>query len=626
MAGFALIFRRDGAHAPAARLHELAARLAYRGPQVATWTDGAIALAQIGARTYQTAPKVAASMSGWRAVFDGRLDNRRDLAAALSAGPVAADGSDDAELLLGACERWGSDGPARLVGDFAGAVWNSRDREVWLMRDVRSLRPLYYRLSSDELTCASDLRALALDGPREINEGMVAECLTGEPVRHRETLYQGIVRLPMAHLAVIGAAGAREWIYWLPQPEAGLDRQQPEDRAARLTQLLDQAIDDRLAGAVPAALLLSGGLDSSSIGARLAGRAGLSWHAFTLGHARAEDDERAFASQVATHLHAPHTVVEARTVTEDDLITEIQSTLDLPPPPNGIHGIQLRHAVSEAGYASALSGLGSDEWLTGSYLSYADLVRRGSWLELMRSVWADRDRDETTRMRLQLAAWALCPPPIQRAMRVVLGRTPVPPWIPAAFANRTGLADRMRTRDIPVPDLPRLSQQATYREVTSGSYVYLMEMQERANARAGTEERYPFHDRRLSEFCLGLPESDLWSRGSYKTILRRAMNGRLPAFVLERQMSPNADRVLRDMLQALGGERFFSSLSIAERGWIDGPVVLAMWRQAERRAGAGTIISRPFWALWAIAAVELWARHAGTPSPASTTGGHSLVS
>ena len=98
MAGFALIFRRDGAPAPAARLHELAARLAYRGPQVATWTDGAIALAQIGARTYQTAPKVAASLSGWRAVFDGRLDNRRDLAVALSAGPVAADGSDDAEM------------------------------------------------------------------------------------------------------------------------------------------------------------------------------------------------------------------------------------------------------------------------------------------------------------------------------------------------------------------------------------------------------------------------------------------------------------------------------------------------------------------------------------------------
>jgi asparagine synthase (glutamine-hydrolysing) len=275
--------------------------------------------------------------------------------------------------------------------------------------------------------------------------------------------------------------------------------------------------------------------------------------------------------------------------------------------------------------------LGGDEWFSGSPLSYADLARQGSFVGLARAVWADRHRDESTRVRLQLAAWALCPPGAKGMIRTLLRRTPVPAWVAPDFAARTSLADRLRSSDIRMPDFLRLSQRAFYEDVACGAYVGLLEMQERANAQAGVEERYPFHDRRVSEFSLALPESDLWGLGRYKVILRRAMATRLPAAVLQRQTSPNANLVLADMLQALGGHAFFSRLEIARRGWVNEPHVRALWQRAEQQAQHGTL-GRDHWALWSVAALELWVRHASPAAHSghlphhSATGGQARVS
>jgi asparagine synthase (glutamine-hydrolysing) len=607
--GFALIFSRDGAPVSAPRLERMAERLAYRGRGVATWVEGPIGLAQVGARTDGARAVVEASADGsWRMVFDGRLDNRTDLARELALPAVAADGSDDARIALCACERWGPEAPARMLGDFAGAAWHARAREVWLFRDVRALRPLYFRLTDRELASASDLRTLTADSPAPINEGMVAECLTFAPTSHRETLHRGISRLPMAHAAVVSATTAREWQYWIPEPDDRVAALGDDDRSARLTALLGDALDARLSGSPRIALLLSGGLDSSTLAALLAERPGVAWRSFTMGHARRDDDEREYAALVARHLGAPHTVVESRVAQPSDLRAAIDLTADLPPPPNGVHGIQLRERVGAEGYHVALSGLGSDEWLTGSYLAYADQARSGSFLQLARAVWADRTRDESTRVRLQLAGWALCPPIVKHAVRRVLRRTLVPPWIAAGFARRTALHDRLRATEIAIPDFDRLSQRAAYGEVTAGSYVYLLEMQERAGAHAGVEERYPFHDRRLNEFSLALPESDLWGPGHSKAILRRAMAGRLPADVTGRHTSPNADLVLHDMLRALGGQAFFHRLAIAEAGWVEPSYGCALWARTEEQAAAGRASSRDLWSLWAIAAMELWAQ------------------
>jgi asparagine synthase (glutamine-hydrolysing) len=616
VAAIALLFARDGAPLDASRINRMGRRLAYRGSGLTAWSHGPIALAHVASRSYPG--QICVSPDGrWHVVLDGRLDNRAALARELGMGP-AVDAADDPRIAMLACARWREDAAARLTGDFAVAAWDAQEQQALLFRDVRGMRPLYFRLDDRELACASDLQALVRDRPAAVNEGMVAEWLTGSPSSHRETLYQGISRLPMACRATISRSTARQTQYWMPSVDPAIAAAGDAERSEAFVEKLQHAVRRR-SDAGHVALMLSGGLDSSTLAAVLDQAHPRQWSAFTLIDDHSGNNERAYAASVAERFGAAHVVVEAAPVTAADFASETAASLDVPAPPNGLQSLRLRRRVVEDGYPVALSGLGSDEWFGGSYLVYADLAREGAYRKLAATVWADRHRDESTRVRLQIAAWALCPPVLKPWVRALVpGRSAS--CIAPAFARRVGVTDRLRHRDLESPAFPAASQQALYAECTSGAYLAAIEMQERGNAAAGLDERYPFHDRDLIDFSLSLPESDRWSGGNYKGIIRRAMAARLPQEILARQHSPDANRLVVNTLRALGGREFFLGLNSIEAGWIERARVLAMWDALERRTRAGQNASAAAWALWAIAAIELWTRHgiggAGADEPA----------
>lgn len=582
-------------------------RLAYRGSACATWIDHHIGIAQL-ARPHPARPaSVAASApSPWHVAFDGRLDNRTELTRALEIAPAAQDGSEDAGVMLAALDRWGVDAARRVLGEFACVAWNARERQLWLLRDVMGLRPLYVRLTPTEVTCASDLQTLVLEGPVEVNEGVVAESLCGTMATSTETLYRGIERLPLAHVARISATAYERSLYWTPRLDESLPRRSPQARSDEFSAIFSDAVAARHAGLSGVALLLSGGLDSSSIAAELAATRDAGWACYTLGLPRADEDETPIARSVASHFRVPHVRVAAGPVRREQIVDEMRASLDLPGPPSGIDGLCLRQRVLDDGYHVTLNGLGSDEWFGGSFLTYADLAERGSFLKLLRTVVADRPRNLPTATHLRIAAWALCPPFAQRMARAALGRSSIPPWVNARFAARTSLADRLRHRDVPVPPLPTRAQRATFADNTSGTYAQTSEMQERDNAVLGLDERYPFHDRRLIEFSLSLPDEDRWGHGAPKAVIRRAMASRLPADVIGRVLSPDANWTLHGILAGLGGRRYFETLEIAALGWIDHAAALRSWDAVAAQVSAGRHPGRQVWEAWSVAAVELW--------------------
>ena len=591
-------------------------RLAYRGTGLTAWSAGPVALAHVGSHSYPSQICVSPDQR-WHVVLDGRLDDRAALADELGIGH-AVDAADDPRIAMLACARWREDAAAHLTGDFAVAAWDAQEHQALLFRDVRGLRPLYFRLDDRELSCASDLQALVRDRPAGVNEGMVAEWLTGSPSSHRETLYQGISRLPMACRATISRSASRQTQYWVPSVDSTIAAGSEAERSEAFVERLQRAVRRRCdAGHV--ALMLSGGLDSSTLAAVLDRSHPRHWSAFTLVDDHSGNNERAYAQSVTERFGAAHVVVEGAAVTAADFASETAASLDVPAPPNGLQSLRLRRRIVKDGYPVALSGLGSDEWFGGSYLVYADLVRKGSYRTLAATVWADRHRDESTRVRLQIAAWALCPPRLKPWVRALVPNRSAS-WIAPAFARRVDVTERLRRRDLDSPEFPAASQQALYAECTSGAYLAAIEMQERGNAVAGLDERYPFHDRDMIEFSLSLPESDRWSGGNSKGIIRRAMAARLPPAILARQHSPDANQLLTNTLRGLGGREFFLGLTTTEAGWVDRARVLNLWDALERRTRAGQNVSAPAWALWAIAAIELWTRHgiggAGADEPA----------
>jgi asparagine synthetase B (glutamine-hydrolysing) len=153
------------------------------------------------------------------------------------------------------------------------------------------------------------------------------------------------------------------------------------------------------------------------------------------------------------------------------------------------------------------------------------------------------------------------------------------------------------------------AQAEIYRVATGAATMIGDEMEERAAAAAGIEQRHPFNDRRLAEFGLALPECQRWSGGETKVVLRQAMRlgGCVPESVLLRDDKAEFSSSFVDALEAFGGVAAFAHLRTAERGWVDGEKVSAMYARMmslySRNDEAYISLSD---SLWSILSLELW--------------------
>jgi asparagine synthase (glutamine-hydrolysing) len=159
--------------------------LRHRGPDgTGVWRNGSVALAHCQlalTKEAATERQPHANEAGTvRVVLDGRFDNRDELAGELRAKSLRLRDESDAELLLRVYECWGEAGAARLLGDFAFAIWDDASQTLVCARDVLGIRPLYVHARDGLIAVASAIAPL-LRHPgvrREPNEGFIAELLT----------------------------------------------------------------------------------------------------------------------------------------------------------------------------------------------------------------------------------------------------------------------------------------------------------------------------------------------------------------------------------------------------------------------------------------------------------------
>ena len=208
-------------------------------------------------------------------VADARLDNRAELASALGLDPAALPNTPDSALILAAYRKWGDRCAAHLLGDFTAAIWDARARRLLLLRDHTGQRALYYHHGSDFIAFATDLSALwaVPDVPRMLSDAMVGRLLIhAMDPRPGQTNFSGISSLPGGHwlqLALDGTAELQR--YWAPAPDPAHVGQNESYYIKAFRDVLGEAVACRLRRlAAPPGLQLSGGYDSSAI-AGLAG-------------------------------------------------------------------------------------------------------------------------------------------------------------------------------------------------------------------------------------------------------------------------------------------------------------------------------------------------------------------
>lgn len=612
MTAIAAVFGADGRDGDV-EVRRMLEAAAHRGAQpAATWSSGPATLghrASVGRDGVPQAP-FAASPGGNAIVFDGRLDNRDDLCRALATGsPVS-----DAALALAAYAKWSEEAPAYLLGDFAFAVWDAGKQRLVCARDVFGQRPLFYACGAGATAVASEPQQLLAHPAIQpaVNEGAIAEYLTGSPMSMEETVWAGVTRLPPAHAVIVSGAGVRRLRYWDFDLDARIEYAREEEYAEHFQALFRAAIACRTLGAAAVGVFLSGGLDSSAIAgiaqtlARECGAAPV--RAFSLTYPGRDLDETPYIDAVVQRWGLPSVRLDARSATRDEIEREVARYQDLPAYPNGSVLDPLRRlAASEVDVV--LTGYGGDDWFTGSPLHTADLLREGRVLAAARQYRHDIALPGRGYSRAGLLRTAIAPL-LPRAARAVLrplagARRPSYDWIRPEFAARVGLTDRLRW---PAAHPCRtLVQASIHRLANSAQQVMGDEFEDRAAAAAGLDQRHPFNDRRLAEFGFALPESQRWAGGETKVVLRRALDGVLPAAVRRRNDKAEFTSTLVDTIETLGGRAFLSRLRGEEAGWIDGPVIRRKYDEMAGlyRRGHESYIPLAD-AVWSVAAVELW--------------------
>lgn len=486
-------------------------------------------------------------------VFDGRLDNREELAEALGIGDDALARMADSDLVLRACREWDDDTPRRLLGDFALACWRPGRRTLWLARDPLGRRPLFWHAQPGRFAFATMPKGLfALPGiSRELDGTVLREELCLLPMTGPQTCFKAVSKVEPGQLVRVHDGQVERQFYYRLTPPPPLELESDEAYVALFRRELERAVRCRLRAIGPVASTLSSGLDSSTVAALAARQleeAGQPLLAFTAVPRPGFDgpvpkkrhaDEWTGASQVARRFaNIEHLAVDSSHL---PLLETLEAHVELfdrvPPNPCNLTWVSelYRQAAGRGARALLVGTAGNNTTAWTGQTWFPTLLRRGRLLTLYREMVALRQRwpHATWRWLLKLSLMPNLPGPLWRAWERRRGRLLSPdvysPIRPEALAeSRVHKSPRAREHDIyfqPACNGPRERIRAIYRTDYG-------ELSAFANA-LGLEVRDPLADLRLVELCLAIPDGQYLYRGEVASLVKRAMRGVLPDELLD---------------------------------------------------------------------------------------------
>lgn len=507
-----------------------------------------------------------------RAVVNGELydfqQQRRQLQAL---GHVFHTGCDS-EVVCHLYEEHGLDFVHYLRGEFAILLWDGR--RLVAVRDPFGIKPLCYARREQEWWFASKARALWAAGcDRGWDAGAFWQAASTQYTLPDQTLFAGVRQLPPGHLAVLENGQLRLSRYWNPRSQA-VD---PEEFLPRL----QAAVLERLPHGMPAALQLSGGIDSAAVVAlATAHRADLK--AFTVSFDQASHDEFALAAQVAERCGVP---LERIDLTAADLLALLPEAVvaseGLAVNAHLAAKFALDKRIHEGGYKVVLTGEGADEVLLGYPHFRQDLA---SSQEERRAITASNPIAAgimvTSGGGLSLAAVLsrLGAVPAFLDAKAALGAK-IHSCLRADFVAENSETDAFSTmvNFAPLPEGDVLEQASELWNRSALANYILHTLGDGCEMAHSLEGRLPFLDGSLAQWLRGLPQDCKIRQGREKFILRESLRAFLPASVVERQKQPF---MAPPMLAGGLLQEHLCQLSQLEHPFIDGQRLRTQLRQS----------------------------------------------
>jgi asparagine synthase (glutamine-hydrolysing) len=480
---------------------------------------------------------------GLAIVFNGEIYNYQDIRQELSEGNRWK-GNSDTEVLLAAYAKWGTDCLRHLNGMFAFAIYDERQRQLFLARDRAGEKPLFYRIEKGKLFFASELKALmgVPDSSRKIDPQSLDCYLAFGYVPGEMCILEGYRKVQPAHALTFSLERGthRIWQWWTPPVLVEDEKEMEEEKLVeQLETLLEDAVKKQFAADVPVGILLSGGVDSSLVTA-MAVRKAKKVKTFTIGFPGAGRlDETRHARLIASYFGTEHTELMAEQATAD-LIPLLAKQFDEPIADSSIIPTYLVSRLVRHHCTVALGGDGGDE-LFGGYAHYSRLL----WIQQSLGFIPGYIRKLIAKCSEQILPLGLKGRNYMQGVDVDLDRSL--PSI-ASFFDRTSrkrlLADQNKIKIVAedvwetrIPVRKSLLQRATQMDFENYLPEDILVKVDRASMLNSLEVRAPFLDSRILDFAFGKVPSRLKASSNEKKILPKKLAKRMlpPEFDIHRK-------------------------------------------------------------------------------------------
>ncbi len=525
--------------------------------------------------------------------------------------------SSDTETIVHLYEEDGDRFARALNGMFALAIWDAKRERLVLARDRMGQKPLYYvETHTGGLVFASEPKALLLhpDVPRRLDRSGLARYLFYEYVPAPHSIWDGVKKLPPAHILVWENGKTTVTRYWSPQWPDDTGPMPFEEAAELFWKEFVRAVADHRRADVPLGVFLSGGVDSSSVAAAVCELGSArDVRTFSIGFEDPSFDESRHARAVAEFLGTDHheRTFSAETVME--ILPEVVGWLDEPFGDASVLPTHLLSRFARSEVTVVLGGDGADELLAGYPTFAAERAARffrrlpsparalaGAAVGRLPVDHGNISLDFKLKQFLRGAA-----EPTPLAHQRWLGSFSGPEIAQLLIDGNAGWID------VEAEHLARAGGLATEGDrLTRSLALYqdtylpddILTKVDRASMACGLEVRAPFLDTRLVDMVESLPSTYKYGQGRTKRLLKRAASGRLPASILGRAKKGFGIPVARWLRGPLGPllDRLLGAERLARQGIFRPEEVNR--RVAEHRAGVRDH-RKP---LWTLLMFQLW--------------------
>jgi len=495
-------------------------------------------------------------------VFNGEIYNFLELKEELKSKGHSFRSQSDTEVILNAYKEWKEDCQQKFNGMWAFAIWDTREKKLFLSRDRFGVKPLYIYQKNGIFAFASEIKAFQalsfIDLSFDLQKvaDTIEDPLLLEP--SEETIYQNIRKIPAGHCLTITSercAPSRPW--WNTLSHIDPITKNWEEEVGRFRELFFDACAIRMRSDVSIGTALSGGLDSSSIlcsifqlGKNTHQRWPDSWQkSFTAVFPNSSHDELEYAQAAS---EATQSQSFYHTITPQDLMDGLDQALysieDIFDPPIGPWLLYREYRKRQV--TISIDGHGADELLCGyhhqferafleSFFPYPQIGRLKNLWPLMTQMYAVHSDRKTPEMMIRLAKTGLQSLfqnsnsfPYQALKKIYWGK-----FSESAGFGRYGWLNLQPSSFNPVisalhktKEFKNLSylNQILYLDFHCRTLPSILRNFDRCSMAHGVEIRAPFMDWRLVSLAFSLPsEAKVGVLGS-KNILRASMEGILP--------------------------------------------------------------------------------------------------